>query len=552
MVVNILEAEHSQDVAKVASHRRTFAIISHPDAGKTTLTEKLLLFGGAIQEAGAVKAKRAHQNATSDWMELEKQRGISITSTALQFEYKGYCLNLLDTPGHADFSEDTYRTLAAADNAVMVIDSGKGIEERTRKLFDVCRMRGLPILTFINKCDRPSKDPLELLDEVEKEFGLKTYPVNYPIGTGERFKGIVDRQTRLVHLFERTAGGRTIGATNTLKLDDPSLPGLVGLSIWEEFQESFSILDELSHDFDQQDFLDGVITPVFFGSAMNNFGIENFLDYFVNCGAEPRIFNANVGKVGPGYPEFTGFVFKLQANMDPRHRDCIAFLRICSGIFSKDMQVFHSRTGKSFQLSQPKKLFGSQRETLESAYPGDVIGLTNPGMLSIGDTVSTIRNVQLPPIPSFAPELFACLRNLKPSKYKQFHKGMKALQEEGAIQILQPADDIVRNPILAAVGQLQLEVVQYRLQAEYDVDTAIDSLPYTLARWVVGGWEALGKERNFREIMLANDLHEQPVMLFKSPWSLKIFNEKYPDIELSKTSTVNSFEAVVGKEEAEY
>lgn len=552
MVVNTLEAEHTQDVAKVASHRRTFAIISHPDAGKTTLTEKLLLFGGAIQEAGAVKAKRAHQNATSDWMELEKQRGISITSTALQFEYKGYCLNLLDTPGHADFSEDTYRTLAAADNAVMVIDSGKGIEERTRKLFDVCRMRGLPILTFINKCDRPSKDPLELLDEVEKEFGLKTYPVNYPIGTGERFKGIVDRQTRLVHLFERTAGGRTIGATNTLKLDDPTLPGLVGQSIWEEFQESFSILDELCHDFDQQDFLDGIITPVFFGSAMNNFGIENFLDYFVNCGAEPRIFNANVGKVGPEYPEFTGFVFKLQANMDPRHRDCIAFLRICSGIFSKDMQVFHSRTGKSFQLSQPKKLFGSQRETLESAYPGDVIGLTNPGMLSIGDTVSTIRNVQLPPIPSFAPELFACLRNLKPSKYKQFHKGMKALQEEGAIQILQPADDIVRNPILAAVGQLQLEVVQYRLQAEYDVDTAIDSLPYTLARWVVGGWEALGKERNFREIMLANDLHEQPVMLFKSPWSLKIFNEKYPDIELSKTSTVNSFEAVVGKEEADY
>lgn len=552
MVVNILEAEHSYDVAKVASHRRTFAIISHPDAGKTTLTEKLLLFGGAIQEAGAVKAKRAHQNATSDWMELEKQRGISITSTALQFEYKGYCLNLLDTPGHADFSEDTYRTLAAADNAVMVIDSGKGIEERTRKLFDVCRMRGLPILTFINKCDRPSKDPLELLDEVEKEFGLKTYPVNYPIGTGERFKGIVDRQTRLVHLFERTAGGRTIGATNTLRLDDPSLPGLVGQSIWEEFLESFSILDELCHDFDQQDFLDGIITPVFFGSAMNNFGIENFLDYFVNCGAEPRIFNANVGKVGPGYPEFTGFVFKLQANMDPRHRDCIAFLRICSGVFSKDMQVFHSRTGKSFQLSQPKKLFGSQRETLESAYPGDVIGLTNPGMLSIGDTVSTIRNVQLPPIPSFAPELFACLRNLKPSKYKQFHKGMKALQEEGAIQILQPADDIVRNPILAAVGQLQLEVVQYRLQAEYDVDTAIDSLPYTLARWVVGGWEALGKERNFREIMLANDLHDQPVMLFKSPWSLKIFNEKYPDIELSKTSTVNSFEAVVGKEEAEY
>jgi peptide chain release factor 3 len=552
MVVNILEAEHSQDVAKVASRRRTFAIISHPDAGKTTLTEKLLLFGGAIQEAGAVKAKRAHQNATSDWMELEKQRGISITSTALQFEYKGYCLNLLDTPGHADFSEDTYRTLAAADNAVMVIDSGKGIEERTRKLFDVCRMRGLPILTFINKCDRPSKDPLELLDEVEKEFGLKTYPVNYPIGTGERFKGIVDRQTRLVHLFERTAGGRTIGATNTLKLDDPSLPGLVGQSIWEEFQESFSILDELCHDFDQQDFLDGIITPVFFGSAMNNFGIENFLDYFVNCGAEPRIFNANVGRVGPEYPEFTGFVFKLQANMDPRHRDCIAFLRICSGVFSKDMQVFHSRTGKSFQLSQPKKLFGSQRETLESAYPGDVIGLTNPGMLSIGDTVSTIRNVQLPPIPSFAPELFACLRNLKPSKYKQFHKGMKALQEEGAIQILQPADDIVRNPILAAVGQLQLEVVQYRLQAEYDVDTAIDSLPYTLARWVVGGWEALGKERNFREIMLANDLHDQPVMLFKSPWSLKIFNEKYPDIELSKTSTVNSFEAVVGKEEAEY
>jgi peptide chain release factor 3 len=524
MVVNILEAEHSQDVAKVASRRRTFAIISHPDAGKTTLTEKLLLFGGAIQEAGAVKAKRAHQNATSDWMELEKQRGISITSTALQFEYKGYCLNLLDTPGHADFSEDTYRTLAAADNAVMVIDSGKGIEERTRKLFDVCRMRGLPILTFINKCDRPSKDPLELLDEVEKEFGLKTYPVNYPIGTGERFKGIVDRQTRLVHLFERTAGGRTIGATNTLKLDDPSLPGLVGQSIWEEFQESFSILDELCHDFDQQDFLDGIITPVFFGSAMNNFGIENFLDYFVNCGAEPRIFNANVGRVGPEYPEFTGFVFKLQANMDPRHRDCIAFLRICSGVFSKDMQVFHSRTGKSFQLSQPKKLFGSQRETLESAYPGDVIGLTNPGMLSIGDTVSTIRNVQLPPIPSFAPELFACLRNLKPSKYKQFHKGMKALQEEGAIQILQPADDIVRNPILAAVGQLQLEVVQYRLQAEYDVDTAIDSLPYTLARWVVGGWEALGKERNFREIMLANDLHDQPVMLFKSPWSLKIFN----------------------------
>lgn len=536
MVPIVMTETASSVIKEEALKRRTFAIISHPDAGKTTLTEKLLLFGGAIREAGQVKAKRSAQNATSDWMELEKQRGISITSTVLQFEYKKHCLNLLDTPGHADFSEDTYRTLAAADNAVMVIDGGKGIEERTRKLFEVCRLRKMPVLTFINKMDRPSKDPLELLDEIEKEFGLKTFPVNYPIGTGDLFKGVVDRETRKVHLFERTVGGRTIGDSTILELDDPNLPKLVGSSVWAEFEESFHVLDQLTPDFDEEEFLTGKVTPVFFGSAMNNFGIELFLDYFVRCGSTPRTFEANVGPVGPSYPGFSGFVFKLQANMDPRHRDCVAFLRICSGAYDKDAQVYHSRTGKLIQLAQPKKLFGSQRESIEEAFPGDVIGLTNPGLFLIGDTVSAERNLALPPIPTFAPEMFAGLRNNKPSKYKQFHKGIKALQEEGAIQIFQDANQMSSNPILAAVGALQFEVVQYRLESEYDVDTTLEPLPYTIARWVVGGWDVLDKDSRWGDNTVVMDLLEEPVILFKSDWTFKRFQEKFPEIELSKTS----------------
>lgn len=523
----------SEQIVREVNRRRNFAIISHPDAGKTTLTEKLLLYGGAIQEAGAVKAKRAQRSATSDWMEMEQQRGISITSTVLQFEYQAHLLNLLDTPGHQDFSEDTYRTLAAADNAVMLIDAAKGLETQTRKLFEVCRMRSLPIFTFINKLDRPSMNPLELMDEIEQELGLTTYAVNYPIGTGDQFRGVFDRRDRKIHLFERTAHGSKKATDRILDLDAPEIASLIEPNLYSQFKEELELLEGAGASLDLEALLQGKLTPVFFGSAMNNFGVELFLEAFLDYALQPAPHESNQGKIAPTYPEFSGFVFKLQANMDPRHRDRVAFLRVCSGKFEKDMVVTHARTGKNIRLSRPQKLFAQDRETVEVAYAGDVVGLNNPGSFAIGDTVCVGQRIQYPDIPSFSPELFAFLRNTDPTKYKNFNKGVSELQEEGAVQILNSTDESKRDPILAAVGQLQFEVVQFRLINEYGVETQLELLPYSVARWVTGGWDALEKAGRLFNVFVAKDRWDNPVLLFKNQWNLEQVVADHSDLALS-------------------
>jgi peptide chain release factor 3 len=528
------------EIATAVDQRRNFAIISHPDAGKTTLTEKLLLYGGAIHEAGAVKAKRAQRHATSDWMEMEQQRGISITSTVLQFDYSGYTINLLDTPGHQDFSEDTYRTLAAADNAVMLEDAAKGLEPQTRKLFEVCRMRGIPIFTFFNKLDRPGRDPLELMDEIEQELGLQTYPVNWPIGMGDRFKGVYDRRKQQIHLFERTAHGSREAKDTVVDLGDPRIEDLLEKDLYYQFKEELELLEAAGTEFDLTQVHAGKLTPVFFGSAMTNFGVELFLESFLDYALKPGARRSTQGDIDPTYPEFSGFVFKLQANMDPKHRDRIAFIRVCSGKFEKDMVVNHARTGKTVRLSHPQKLFGQGRQSLEEAYPGDVIGLNNPGMFAIGDTIYNGKKLEYEGIPSFSPELFAYLRNPNPSKFKQFQKGVNELREEGAVQIMYSTDESKREPILAAVGQLQFEVVQFRLRNEYNVDSILDPLPYSVARWVGGGWEALEKAGRLFNTVTVKDSWGRPVLLFKNEWNCQQVEGEHPALDLRAIAPVAS------------
>ena len=542
----VSESPIQAELQEAVQRRRNFAIISHPDAGKTTLTEKLLLYGGAIHEAGAVKARRAQRKATSDWMEMEQQRGISITSTVLQFEYRDCQVNLLDTPGHQDFSEDTYRTLAAADNAVMLIDAAKGLEPQTRKLFEVCKMRELPIFTFVNKLDRPGREPLELLDEIEKELGLQTYAVNWPIGMGDRFRGVYDRHQQQVHLFERSAHGSREATDTVIDLHDTRLKDLLEPDLYQQLIEDVELLDVLGSELDLNQVHAGKMTPVFFGSAMTNFGVELLLTYFLDYALKPTPRKSNAGEVEPTYPEFTGFVFKLQANMDPKHRDRVAFVRVCSGRFEKDMVVNHARTGKNIRLSRPQKLFAQDRESIDLAYPGDVIGLNNPGMFAIGDTIYTGSGViqgtrlQYEGIPCFSPELFALLRNPNPSKFKQFQKGVSELQEEGAVQIMYSVDESKRDPILAAVGQLQFEVVQFRLQNEYGVETLTEPLPYTVARWVAGGWEALDQVGRLFNTLVVKDNWGRPVLLFRNEWNCNQVQEDHPELQLNKTAPVVS------------
>ncbi len=536
MISTDLEAE----LQTAVEHRRNFAIISHPDAGKTTLTEKLLLYGGAIHEAGAVKARRAQRKATSDWMAMEQQRGISITSTVLQFEYRHCQINLLDTPGHQDFSEDTYRTLAAADNAVMLIDAAKGLEPQTRKLFEVCKLRNLPIFTFINKLDRPGQEPLELLDEIEQELGLQTYAVNWPIGTGDRFKGVFDRRDQQIHLFERSAHGSREAVSTVVDLGDPRIEQLLEKDLYHQFKDDLELIEGIGPELDSNLVHQGKMTPVFFGSAMTNFGVELFLNTFLDYALKPGSRNSNLGEMQPTYPEFSGFVFKLQANMDPKHRDRVAFIRVCTGKFEKDMTVNHSRTGKTIRLSRPQKLFAQDRESIDYAYPGDVIGLNNPGVFAIGDTIYNGQKIEYEGIPSFSPELFASLRNPNPSKFKQFLKGVSELREEGAVQIMYSADEMKREPILAAVGQLQFEVVQFRLLQEYGVETILDLLPYSVARWVTGGWEALEKAGRLFNTVTVKDSWGRPVLLFRNEWNCQQVEGDCPELKLSATSPLLS------------
>ncbi|MEQ9550328.1 MAG: peptide chain release factor 3 [Coleofasciculus sp. G3-WIS-01] len=535
-----MSTELQAELQTAVEHRRNFAIISHPDAGKTTLTEKLLLYGGAIHEAGAVKARRAQRKVTSDWMAMEQQRGISITSTVLQFEYKNRQINLLDTPGHQDFSEDTYRTLAAADNAVMLVDAAKGLEPQTRKLFEVCRMRSLPIFTFVNKMDRPSREPLELLDEIEQELGLQTYPVNWPIGMGDRFKGVFDRRLRQIHLFERTAHGSREAGETVLDLGDSRIEKLLDQDLYYQLKEELELIEEIGPDLDLEWVHQGQMTPVFFGSAMTNFGVKLFLDAFLEYAMQPEAYKSTEGEMPPTHPDFSGFVFKLQANMDPKHRDRVAFVRVCTGRFDKDMTVNHARTGKTVRLSRPQKLFAQGRESLDVAYPGDVIGLNNPGVFAIGDTIYNGKRLEYEGIPCFSPELFAYLKNPNPSKFKQFHKGVTELREEGAIQIMYSVDESKRDPILAAVGQLQFEVVQFRLQNEYGVETLLDMLPYSVARWVAGGWQALEKAGRLFNTAVVKDNWGRPVLLFKNEWNLQQVIGDHPELQLNATAPVAS------------
>lgn len=517
---------------KEITRRRTFAIISHPDAGKTTLTEKLLLYAGALEMAGSVRAGRNRRYATSDWMELERQRGISITSTVLQFEYADYLINLLDTPGHEDFSEDTYRTLIAADNAVMLIDGSKGIEAQTLKLFEVCRMRKIPIFTFINKMDRPSREPLDLLDEIETTLGIKTFPMNWPIGNGSTFKGVFDRTSRKIHLFTRTEHGAKEAFDETKELNDPDLARIIDADVYAQFKEEVELLDAAGTEYNEIDVNDGNLTPVYFGSAATNFGVKLFLDSFISESLSPTQKRSSVAMVNPDDDDFSGFVFKIQSNMDPKHRDSVAFVRVCSGRFERDMAVHHSRLGTSIRLSRPHKLFARDRDTVEVAYPGDIIGLVNPGAFQIGDTISTDKKIEFPRLPTFAPEHFAVMRCPNPEKYKQFHKALDQLLQEGAIQVLYTPGGNKSEPILAAVGKLQFEVVQYRLQSEYNVMVRLETLPYERAAWVTGiDRESIKLPSGTR---IVEDANERMVVLFTGDWEMNYAIEKNPNAEFSR------------------
>ena len=477
-------------MAEAIRVRRTFAILSHPDAGKTTLTERLLLHGGALQEAGLVKARRGQRRATSDWMKIEQERGISVTSTVLQFNYGGYALNLLDTPGHEDFSEDTYRTLLAADSAIMVIDAAKGIEDQTRKLFRVCRQRGIPIITFINKMDRPTRDVFGLLDQIERELAIRTVPMNWPIRHHDTLLGVCDRATGLAHLFP--AGlprhAELQAPDTTLRID--SLADQLDPAAYEQLAEDLALLDAASEPFDRGRYLTGQQTPVFFGSALTGLGVQLFLDAFVALAPPPSARLADIGPVPPDRDGFAGFVFKIQSNMDPKHRDSIAFVRVCAGRFERDMWVDHARSGKRIRLSRPHRTFAQSREIMEEAYPGDVIGLVNPGVFAVGDSISAGPPVCFDALGRFAPELFARLHNTDTARYKQFQTGMRQLEAEGAVQVFVTTDSIRREPIVGAVGRLQFDVLQFRLENEYGARTRIEWLPHTTARIVTG--EAAG------------------------------------------------------------
>ncbi len=520
------------------ARRRTFAIISHPDAGKTTLTEKLLLYGGALHLAGSVRARKNQRAATSDWMELEKERGISITSTVLQFEYAGHCINLLDTPGHKDFSEDTYRVLTAVDSVIMVIDAAKGIEDRTRKLFEICRLRHIPIFTFVNKMDRPAQDGLALLDELEKVLGIGAFPVTWPLGSGQDFRGVYDRLAHKLFLFERTIGGAYRAPFTVSGPDDPGLRESVAPDLYDAWRQEVEMLAVAGEQFDQDGVLAGEITPVFFGSAMTNFGVELLLEYFVRYAPPPAPRQSNGAPVPPTHPAFSAFVFKVQANMNPRHRDTIAFIRVCSGVFEKDMTVLDPETGKPVRLAYPQKLFGADRESIERAYPGDIVGLVAHRSFRIGDTLTTESGLQYNEIPRFPPEVFATLSNPNPAKFKQYKQGLDQMLAEGVIQQFRPLNSVTNAVLLGAVGQLQFEVLVYRLQNEYGADTRLEPAPYTQIRWfdLDVDRNAIQQEYLGSGVALAEDIEGELVILFPEKWSMEYFIQKHPKWTLHPVS----------------
>ncbi len=522
-----------RNLKKEIARRRTFAIVSHPDAGKTTLTEKFLLYGGAVQLAGSVTARANQRSTTSDWMELEKQRGISISSTALQFDYRGFRVNLLDTPGHKDFSEDTYRVLTAVDAAVMVIDAGKGIESQTRKLFEVCRRRGIPIFTFVNKMDRPGRNPLALLDELESVLGIGAYPVNWPLGAGHAFKGVWDRRTRIAHLYERTPGGAYRAPVSTAGLSDPVVRNRLDEATYDAVCEEVAMLDGAGSAFCGEAVLSGRITPVYFGSALNNFGVQLLLDGFLEHSTPPTARRGRKRPVPPEHAAFSGFVFKIQANMDPRHRDRIAFVRIVSGKFERNMSVLHTRTGKSIRLANATRLFGQDRETVEDGYPGDVVGIIGKSTFAIGDTLTEDPEIEYDEIPSFAPECYAYLENPSPSDFKRFQKGLSQLLQEGVVQNFELPDAVRKVPLLGAVGPLQFEVVQHRLRNEYGAESRIENAPWTITRWLTPGASLAGLNLP-QGVRPAVDGSGQHVLLFPGDWSLRYFHELHHNMHLGE------------------
>ena len=502
--------------------RRTFAIISHPDAGKTTLTEKFLLYGGAINLAGSVKGKATARHAVSDWMEIEKQRGISVTSSVLQFNYDGYCINILDTPGHQDFSEDTYRTLMAADSAVMVIDASKGVEAQTRKLFKVCVMRHIPIFTFINKMDRDANDTFELLDDIEKELGIATCPINWPIGSGKEFKGVYDRKKREVMTFADTLKGTKEGSEKIISIDDDALDDEIGSDFKAKLLDEIELLDGASAEFDMEKVTKGELSPVFFGSALTNFGVETFLQHFLKMTYAPMARKADVGMIDPFSEDFSAFVFKIQANMNKNHRDRIAFMRICSGKFTAGMEVYHVQGGKTLKLAQPQQMMADERKMVEEAYAGDIIGIFDPGIYSIGDTLTTSkRRFAFEGIPTFAPEHFARVRLVDSMKRKQFVKGVTQIAQEGAIQIFQEYKGGMEEIIVGVVGVLQFDVLKFRLENEYNVEIRLENLPYEHIRWIENKDEVdVDRISGTSDMKKVIDMRGNPLLVFVNEWSI--------------------------------
>lgn len=524
------------DLKQEIEKRRTFAIISHPDAGKTTLTEKFLLYGGAINLAGSVKGKATARHAVSDWMEIEKERGISVTSSVLQFHYGGYCINILDTPGHQDFSEDTYRTLMAADSAVMVIDGSKGVEAQTRKLFKVCVMRHIPIFTFINKMDRDANDTFDLLDEIEKELGIATCPINWPIGSGKNFKGVYDRNSKEVMLFSDTRKGTKEGEERHVPIDSEEIDALIGTENKNTLLEEIELMDGASAEFDMELVSKGELSPVFFGSALTNFGVETFLKHFLEMTASPLSRNSDAGIIDPFSEDFSAFVFKIQANMNKAHRDRIAFMRICSGKFDAGMEVYHVQgSDKKMRLSQPQQMMAQERKIVEEAYAGDIIGVFDPGIFAIGDTVtSSNKKFAFEGIPTFAPEHFARVRQVDTMKRKQFVKGITQIAQEGAIQIFQEYNTGLEEIIVGVVGVLQFDVLKYRLENEYNVQIRMDNLPYEHIRWIENTDIDMDKLTGTSDMKKIQDLKGNPLLLFVNSWSVGMTLERNEGLVLSE------------------
>ena len=522
------------DYKSEIKRRRTFAIISHPDAGKTTLTEKFLLYGGAITLAGSVKGKKTAKHAVSDWMEIEKQRGISVTSSVMQFNYNDYCINILDTPGHQDFSEDTYRTLMAADSAVMVIDASKGVERQTRKLFKVCTLRDIPIFTFINKMDREARSPFDLLEEIEQELGIRTYPINWPIGSGKEFKGVYDRNKKHIIAFKANNGQHEVEATEA-DISDQGLDALIGSDHRQTLADDIELLDGAGYEFDLDMVRHGKLSPVFFGSALTNFGVEPFLEEFLNMTPPPLPRQSDAGVIDPFSPDFSAFVFKIQANMNKAHRDRIAFMRICSGKFEKGMEVYHMQGGKKIKLMQPQQLMAQEREVIDEAFAGDIIGVFDPGIFSIGDTICSGANrFSFGGIPTFAPEHFSRVQQVDTMKRKQFVKGITQIAQEGAIQIFQNLGGGMEEIIVGVVGTLQFDVLEYRLRNEYNVEIRMEGLPYQHIRWIEN--EGLDpKTLNLTsDTKRIQDLRGNKLLIFANEWSIRWAQEHNEGLVLSE------------------